>query len=244
MLTLDFGRSYTYSVPVIDLVARTRRRLAAAGDHGAVPVHGDRHSRRHLFRRAARPRRRHADHGRRAARRRRPQFLVRAAPDLRLRGLAAAGAGRRLSRLERRRLAGPQGADPAGRRAGAAAGGDPRPRHPLGAARSARRGLYPHRARQGPAAPRRAVAARAAQRDDPGADHPRPAVRLPARRHDHHRERLLPARPRPAGLPGDHPARPDRRRKRRHAAGRRGHRRQPAGRPLLCHRRSATEDAR
>ena len=31
LLSLDFGRSYTYSVPVIDLVARARRRLAAAG---------------------------------------------------------------------------------------------------------------------------------------------------------------------------------------------------------------------
>ena len=48
-----------------------------------------------------------------------------------------------------------QGADPAGDRAGAAAGGDPRPRHALGAARSAGRGLHPHRPRQGPAAPRR-----------------------------------------------------------------------------------------
>ena len=31
MLTLDFGRSFTYSVPVIDLVARAPRRVAAAG---------------------------------------------------------------------------------------------------------------------------------------------------------------------------------------------------------------------
>ena len=35
MLTLDFGRSYTYSVPVIDLIARAPRRLAAAGGDGA-----------------------------------------------------------------------------------------------------------------------------------------------------------------------------------------------------------------
>ena len=162
MLTLDFGRSYTYSVPVIDLV---RERLVVSlplALHGAHPVDGDRHSGRHLLGRAARPRRRYADHGCRPARRRRPQFLVRADPHLRLRGVAAAGAGRRLSRLERRDLAGAQGVDPAGDRAGAAAGSDPRPRHPLGAARSAERGLYPHRPRQGHAAPRRAVAARAA----------------------------------------------------------------------------------
>ena len=44
-----------------------------------------------------------------------------------------------------------QGADPAGHRAGPAAGRDPRPRHALGAARYAGRGLHPHRPRQGPA---------------------------------------------------------------------------------------------
>ena len=170
-----------------------------------------------------------------------PEFLVRADADLRLRRLAALGAGRRLSRLERGHLAGRQGAHPAGHRARAAAGGDPGARHALGAGRRARRGLHPHRPRQGPAGANGPVAPRAAQRADPGADHPRPAVLLPARRHHHHRERLLPARPRPAGLPGDHPARPDRGRKRRHAAGGRRHRRQPAGRPLLRAGRSAAE---
>ena len=53
---------------------------------------------------------------------------------------------------------------PAGHRARPAAGGDPGARHPLGADRGAGRGLHPHRPRQGPALPRCAVAARAAQR--------------------------------------------------------------------------------
>ena len=46
-------------------------------------------------------------------------------------------------------FAGMQGADPAGRRAGAAAGLDPRARHALVAARHAGRGLHPLGARQG-----------------------------------------------------------------------------------------------
>ena len=67
-----------------------------------------------------------------------------------------------------------------------------------------------------------------AQRADPGDDHHRPAVLLPARRRHHHRERLLPAGPRPPRLPGDLATRPDRREERRAAAGRRGHRRSPS----------------
>ena len=164
LLTLDFGNSYTYSVPVIDLVAeRVVVSLPLAlmalvlSTAIAIPVG--------VFAAQRRGRAgRHAGDGRRAGRRRHAEFLVRADADLHLRRLAAAGAGRRLSRLERGRLAGAEGADPARDRARSAAGGDPRPRHPLGAARSAGRGLYPHRPRQGPAAPRGAVAARAAQR--------------------------------------------------------------------------------
>ena len=58
MLTGDFGRSYTYSVPVIDLI---RERLVVslpAGIYGAPSVDRDSHSCRHLFGGAARLRRR------------------------------------------------------------------------------------------------------------------------------------------------------------------------------------------
>ena len=62
-------------------------------------------------------------------------------------------------------LAGAEGADAAGGRAGAAAGVDPRARDALGAARHARRGLRPHRPRQGPdAAARRSGGTRSATR--------------------------------------------------------------------------------
>ena len=140
--------------------------------------------------------------------------------------------------------AGPQGADPAGGGAGAAAGLDPGARHALGADRHARRGLHPHRPRQGPDPRPGAAAARAAQRADPGADHHRPAVLLPARRRHHHRERLLPARPRAAGLPGDQPARPHRGAERGDAARRRGHPRHLPRRPRLRRGRPAAAAAR
>ena len=123
---------------------------------------------------------------------------------------------------------GAEGADPAGDRAGAAAGLDPRAGHALGADRHAGRGLHPHRPRQGPDPRAGAAAACAAERADPGADHHRAAVLLPARRRDHHRERVLPARPRAAGVPGDQPARPDRGRERGDAAGLRGDRSSPS----------------
>ena len=165
MLTLDFGRSYTYSRAGHRSGRRAPRRVAAAGADGARPVDGDRHSASASSppSGAAAPADA-ADHGRRAARRRGAEFLVRAAPDLLFAvwlRLVPAGGFPGWSAGVWPAL---QGADPAGDRAGAAAGGDPRARHPLGAARGARRGLYPHRARQGHAAPRRAVAARAAQR--------------------------------------------------------------------------------
>ena len=136
--------------------ARTACRLAAAGADRARALHHHRHPGRPVFRQPARPGRRHDGDGCRAAWRRRAQFLVRADADLCLRRLAAAGAGRRLSRLERRRLAGAEIAAAAGGGACLAAGGDPGARHPLGADRGAERGLYPHRPRQGPALPRRA----------------------------------------------------------------------------------------
>ncbi len=109
MLVGDFGRSYTYSTPVIDLIAeRSVVSLPLAlialflSTAIAVPVGIFSASRRGK-------RRRHRGHGRRPTRRRHPEFLVRPASDLRLRRLAAAGAGRRLSRLERRSVAGSQG---------------------------------------------------------------------------------------------------------------------------------------
>ena len=110
---------------------------------------------------------------------------------------AAARSRRRLSRLGR---SGPRcrRADPAGDRARPRAGGDPDPRHALGAARGAERRLHPHRARQGRVAPRGAVAPRAAQRDDADPDHHGTAIRQSHRRRDRGRERLRPAGPRPA----------------------------------------------
>ena len=158
MLQGDLGRSYTYSTPVI----RARR---ASGVAVSLPLalialaltDADRHSRRARSRRrgaTARPtpaswaRRRSASPCRTSGSR---MLLVYC-----LRRLAAAGC---------RPAAFPagsagvwpalQGADPAGRRAGPAAGGDPRARHALGAARDAERGLYPHRPRQGPEPRRR-----------------------------------------------------------------------------------------
>ena len=83
--------------------------------------------------------------------RRHPELLVRLDAGLHLCRMAAAGAGRRFSRLERRCLAGEQGAHSAGHRAGAAAGGYPGARHPFRADRNAGRRLYPHCPRQGPA---------------------------------------------------------------------------------------------
>ena len=88
-----------------------------------------------------------------------------------------------------------------------------------------------------------AVAACAAQRADPGADDHRAAVLVPARGRDHHRERVLPAGPRAAGVPGDHPARPDRGGVGGDAAGLRGDPRHlPRGRGL-CGGRPAAEAA-
>ncbi len=130
---------------------RARCRIAALGDHCAHPVHRHRHSGRRLRRSAPRQACRHACHGRIAVRGRGAEFLVRAAARLCLRRLAAPGAGRRLSGLERWRLAGAEGADPAGHRTRPSPGGDPCPRHALRAARRSRRGLHPHRPRQGPA---------------------------------------------------------------------------------------------
>ena len=78
---------------------------------------------------------------------------------------------------------------------------------------------------------------------DPGDDHHRPAVLLPACRGDHHRERLLPARPRPPRLPGDRPARPDRGEERGALARRRGGRRHLRRRSRLCGDRPAAEEA-
>ena len=141
MLTLDFGRSYTYSVPVIDLVASAScvslplALIALALSTAiAIPVG--------IF--AAARRGRAGDTLAMGAAQLGvavPNFWFALLLDLCLRRLAAAGAGRRLSRLERGRLAGAESADPAGDRACLAAGGDPGARHALGAARRAGRGL-------------------------------------------------------------------------------------------------------
>ena len=57
MLSLDFGRSYTYSVPVIELIReRAIVSVPLAADF-ARPVHGDRHSGRGICRGAPRARR-------------------------------------------------------------------------------------------------------------------------------------------------------------------------------------------
>ena len=63
-------------------------------------------------------------------------------------------------------VAGARRADPARGRARRRAGGDPDPRHALGAHRGAERGFHAHRARKGRIAPRRALAPRAAERAD------------------------------------------------------------------------------
>ncbi len=225
MLRGDFGVSYTYRTPVAAMIADrlwVSLPLAlyalALSTLIAFPVGIWRGG-------AARQRRRLRGDGRDSARGGGAELLVRDAAGARLRGEPALVLGRRLSRLVGRLLGRRQGADPARDRARAAAGLDPRARHALGAARHARRGLHPHRARQGPQPRPGAAPPRAAQRADPGPDHHRPAVLVPARRRHHHRERVLPARPRPAGVPGHQPARPDRGRERGDAARIRGDRR-------------------
>jgi ABC-type dipeptide/oligopeptide/nickel transport system permease component len=65
---------------------------------------------------------------------------------------------------------GDQVPDPARHRAGAAAGLHPRPRDALGAAGDARSGLHPHRPGQGPLPPPGRAAPRTEERADPGAD--------------------------------------------------------------------------
>ncbi len=114
---------------------------------------------------AAQQRGRLRHHGRDAGRHRRPEFLVRDAAGAALRHHPALAAGGRLSRLVGGRLAGAARADPAGRRAGAAAGLDPGAGDALVAAGDARRRLCAHRTGQGPEPrDRRCAATRCATR--------------------------------------------------------------------------------
>uniref|UniRef100_A0A0N4ZJ11 Secreted protein n=1 Tax=Parastrongyloides trichosuri TaxID=131310 RepID=A0A0N4ZJ11_PARTI len=150
-----------------------------------------------------------------------------------------------LFRLRQPRLRRPAGAgpDPARRGARCAASCHSGPRAEDRPARHHERGLCPHRPRQGAERQSGPVATRAQERLDPRPDHSGTAVPLPAGGRHHHRERLLPARPRPTGLPGHHPARPDRGAERGGGPGLRrgsggGHRRQadrPLRRPLDGH---------
>ena len=114
LLSLDFGRSYTYSVPVIDLIAeRAAVSLPLAlislalSTVIAIPVG--------VF--AAARRGRPADTLAMGASQfgvAVPNFWFALTARLCVRRLAAAGSRRRLSRLERRPLAGTESADPAG----------------------------------------------------------------------------------------------------------------------------------
>ena len=70
MLVGDFGRSFTYSAAVIDLIAERAVVSLPLGADRALPIHRHRHSRRHLRGRAPRSGRRHGLHGCRPGRRR------------------------------------------------------------------------------------------------------------------------------------------------------------------------------
>ena len=149
LLSLDFGRSYTYSVPVIDLIAeRAAVSLPLAlislalSTAIAIPVG--------VF--AAARRGRPADTLAMGASQfgvAVPNFWFALAARLCVRRLAAAGSRRRLSRLERRSLAGTESADPAGCGTRPAPGGHSGARDAIGFARRSRRGFHPYRARQG-----------------------------------------------------------------------------------------------
>jgi peptide/nickel transport system permease protein len=121
MLRGDFGISYTYRTPVVDMIAD---RLWVSCRSRSMPcaLHAHCLSRRHLGGIAPRHRGRYRRDGRDPTRRRDPELLVRHAPRAGLRGEPALVLRRRLPRLG----AGPpprdEGADPAGHRAGPAAG--------------------------------------------------------------------------------------------------------------------------
>ena len=149
MLAGDFGISYTYRTPVAGMIAdRLGVSLPLAlyalalSTLIAFPVG-------HLGGGAARHGGRRRGDGRDPARRRGAELLVRDAAVLvfavHLRWFSAGG----FPGWDAGLLAGAEGADAAGDRAGAAAGLDPRAGHALGADRHARRGLHPHRPRQG-----------------------------------------------------------------------------------------------
>ncbi len=174
LLRGETARSISYDTPTAELIAeRLRVTLPLALLAMAITTVLALGARR-LCRVAPQPAGRRRRDGGQPARHRDSQLLVRDPADPAVRGAPAMGQRRRLSGLDRRRgrrtRRRPGGADPAGDRAGAGAGGDPDARHPLGGARGDARGLRAHRARQGPEPAPGAVAARAAQRDDPGAD--------------------------------------------------------------------------
>jgi len=95
---------------------------------------------------------------------------------------------------------------PAGARAGRASGGDYRKGPQDVAAGDDERRLRENRQGQGPDLAAGALAPRPAQRDDSRSDDYRPATAVSACRRYHHRECILITRRRPAGLPGDYTA--------------------------------------
>ena len=165
MLTGDFGICYTYRTPVAGMVLdRLQVSLPLAllalalSTAIALPLGSGR-------RRGAARRPTSASWAATQLGVAMPNFWFAMLLVLRLRGEAALGLGRRLSRLGRRPLRRAPGADAAGDRAGAAAGVDPRAGDALGTDRHARRGLHPHRPRQGAdAAARRCAGTRSATR--------------------------------------------------------------------------------
>ncbi len=148
----DFGISYTYRCRSPTSIADAHLDLAAAGLFYALTLStADR-----AFRSASSPPRRRnsatdvADHGRHPGSASPcPNFwfamLLVLLFAVTLRWFSAGGFPGWAGPLSRR-----SSADPAGHRAGPAAGLDPRPRHALLAPRHAGRGLHPHGPRQGP----------------------------------------------------------------------------------------------
>ena len=180
-LGLDLPLSVRYARWIAGLAARRSRRLLrlrladraadrrepfgqpSARRHGDGAVGGDRARGRRLRGRPARAGGRRGGDGLTQVGLAVPNFWLGDPDGDRVRGHAAPRSGRRLSRLGRSRPR-RRRADPAGGRARRRAGGDPDPRHPVGADRGARRGLHAHGARQGRVAPRGALAPRAAER--------------------------------------------------------------------------------
>ncbi len=230
----DFGISYTYNVPVAELV-RQRMRVSVPlavlaillSTAIAIPVG--------VFAAARRGQRaRRGTDGRGAGRRRDPEFLARHPADPAVRDPSALVPRQRLSRLGRGRfgpacarcilpalaLALPQAAILA--RVTRAAVLETLGEDYVRTARA--KGLTAHAALWRHAVPNALI---------PVVTHHRPAILLPARRHGHHRERVHPAGARPAGVPGDRAARPDRGAGSRGAAGRQRDRGEFPGRSRL-----------